>query len=330
MMNVNDIYTSISNFWQQISPLIYGHIVFLLSIRYIAGIRLGLRDRLDEWTATAEYQTTKKLLTEFELWKKLPFLLIAAALVYFTLLQDGLSILGNVGVPPLRIAYSEEQFWIEAKPVYLIENVLQFAPRDRTRYWQLIALKEQLLDEYKTKAADRYQRLVGWHGSEFAKHSNALRIGVAFFFASLAVIVWHWRTKRKAGVRHQVAISRAILLLLLVIVYCSYERMRVEQAVEYQLESELLFVGDQLQFDEARAKLRMTPAEFWVARRELVSDLLAVDEARRLDIPWLSRALERLPWIGKLILQRKFAYISKPDFQQKYAYVFDPPPPELK
>lgn len=131
-MNLNDIYTSITNFWERISPLAYAHIVFFLGLRYIAGIRLQFRESLNAWTKSVSYQNAKQLLTEFELWKKLPFLLIAAALVYLTLLQDGLSILEHLGIPPLRLSYSEEQFWIEAKPIDLIEKVLAFAPSDRT------------------------------------------------------------------------------------------------------------------------------------------------------------------------------------------------------
>jgi hypothetical protein len=324
-MNVNDIFSSITNFWERISPLAYAHIVFFLGLRYIAGIRLQLRDTLTVWTKSASYRGAKHLLTEFELWKKLPFLLIAAALVYLTLLQDALSIPQRLGIPLLRVSYAEEQFWIEAKPINLIEKVLEFAPPSRRQYWQVRQLKEQLLDEYKAKAPDRYQRMVAWHEREFTKHLRALEIGVAFVISVIVVVVWYWRRQRAAGIRHAVSWWRVILLLFFAIGFCAYERVCAEQTAEFQLYSELLFVGDELQFDTSRASSRLPPTEFAAARRELVCQFLQIDEHRRLDLPWFSRTVERIRWHGKPLLKRQFAYTSKDQLRQNYGYLFHEP-----
>jgi hypothetical protein len=329
-MNLNDIYTSIRSFWQSVAPLIYAHVVFLLALRYIAGVKLDLRARLNQWTTTAEYQSGKNLLTEFELWKKLPWLLIVGSLIYLTLLRDGLSIMQHAGVPPLRVAYSEEQFWIEAKPINLIEDVLRFAPRDRARYWQVLMQKEQLLDEYKAKAPDRYQRNVGWHESEFGKRLGALEIGVGFLLATVLVVVWYWRERRKAGAKHPVSWLRTTVLLTLVALYCAYERISAEQATEYRLHAELMFVGNELQFDKSRAESRMSETEFEDARRALAGQLLEMDVRERLNLPWLSRLVERFNWRGEPLLDRKFPYLSKAEFRRKFSYLFPGPPPPLQ
>jgi hypothetical protein len=249
-------------------------------------------------------------------------LLIAAALVYLTLLQDGLSILERVGIPPLNMVYSEEQFWIEAKPINLIEQVLAFAPPDRTQYWQVIRLKQQLLDEYKAKVPDRYEQTVAWHNREFDKHLRALQIGVAFVVAVIIVVIWYWRQQRAARIRHPVSWWRVILLLFFAVAFCTYERVCAEQAVEFRLYSELVFVGDQLQFDTSRASSRLSPPQFAAARRGLVSQFLQIDEQRRLDLPWLSRTAERIRWADKALLKRKFPHTTKDQLQEKYGYVF--------
>src|SRR5215813_2256207 len=134
-MDVNQIYRSITDFWASISPLIYAHVLFLIGIVYLGGLRFDAVEHIQQWMRTERYLKWKQVLKEFGLWKRLPLIVLAFSLIYLTLLQDGLTLIGSLPIPLFRIVYSEEQLWIEAKPLDEIGRIAKFAPLESQQLW---------------------------------------------------------------------------------------------------------------------------------------------------------------------------------------------------
>ena len=60
-MDINDIYGSISTFWDSISPVLFAHLIAFLAIRWTVGGRLNTIERVKSYLATDKYKEWKVL-----------------------------------------------------------------------------------------------------------------------------------------------------------------------------------------------------------------------------------------------------------------------------
>ncbi|MGN6183555.1 MAG: hypothetical protein ACTHQM_07865 [Thermoanaerobaculia bacterium] len=321
-MDINSVYNGIAQFWRNIAPVLYAHVLFFIGIRWIAGLQLGLRDRLARWTQSDGYKKSKGLLEEFELWKKLPLLLIIGGLIYLTLMQDVVTLAGNL--PVLRLSYSEDDFWRENKPVERLARIAVYASNPSLEVWEIRAFKEQLVDEYSAKTPDRYRRIVAWHNDDFENAMQHLRLALIYAIAVVIVAIW----KRRHGELTKGKIARVALLLVLTFGFMLYARVRAELAIEGKLTGELSFVENELKLDKDRDSQRSYNAQQQQLNRADDSDIHRAEQRiatyyanasePRTHLFWLARILERITWNDKPLLEREFPAVSQSEFRKRY------------
>jgi hypothetical protein len=105
-MNVNDIYTDITTFWESIYPIIVFHIIFYFVAKLMFG-SLDIKGQLEKCVASDSFQRTKKIMEQFELWTKLPFIILLGCLIYLALFRSFTDLVSSIPVVPFRMTYSE-------------------------------------------------------------------------------------------------------------------------------------------------------------------------------------------------------------------------------
>src|SRR6185436_734174 len=115
-MNVNELFNDVSSFWDTISPVLYFHFFALLFLIFIAGVKVNLRTRIEKYQESQNFTRTKTILENFELWKKLPFILFIGVLLYLVVFNSVVSSLFSIPIKPITVAYSEFDF-IEESPM---------------------------------------------------------------------------------------------------------------------------------------------------------------------------------------------------------------------
>ena len=108
-MEVNNIFTQIGDFWDNISMPIVFHIIFLFAFIFLFG-NFSVKTLLENYIKSEGFKRTKIILEEFELWKKLPLILLFSLLIYLTFFNSILSQIDSISVFPFNINYSKENF----------------------------------------------------------------------------------------------------------------------------------------------------------------------------------------------------------------------------
>jgi hypothetical protein len=85
---------------------------------------LNIKKAIENYIQSEGFKRTKGILTEFELWKKLPLLLVIGALIYLTLFNSITGLMDSVRVFPFNVAYSNPDFIKEYEPK---ENFFEIA-----------------------------------------------------------------------------------------------------------------------------------------------------------------------------------------------------------
>jgi hypothetical protein len=148
-MDLNQLYSSANSFWDQISPIIYAHVFFLLAVRFIAGVRVPVRSTWNSLSGSDRYNEIKRMLEDLQVWSKLPYLLIVLLLFYFVLFSDliGLLSLSRYTTVP----YSPVELWVEFKPVDDLQTIGSFGENSKTSLENLSILKTSLLEQYRAE-----------------------------------------------------------------------------------------------------------------------------------------------------------------------------------
>src|SRR5262249_12702943 len=152
-------------------------------------------EHIQQWMRTERYLKWKQVLKEFGLWKRLPLIVLAFSLIYLTLLQDGLTLIGSLPIPLFRIVYSEEQLWIEAKPLDEIGRIAKFAPLESQQLWDILRFKNNALEEYKKAKPEQFRSNVEWLEKDFASHLQKFHLSGMF----LGITVFLLLTIRKSS-----------------------------------------------------------------------------------------------------------------------------------
>ena len=290
-MNVNDIFTQIGNFWDRISVPILFHIIFFFLFIFIFG-KFSIKTSLEKYIQSDSFKRTKTILTEFELWKKLPIILIILTLIYLTLFNSVTGFVGSVRIIPFKISYSNEDFLKEYEPK---ENIIEFAKYNKDTVINLFKvnqLKEKFLEEYKGHYPEMYDNWVKWPKDQLVKQHRYLNLTVLTINVLLIILIIRFFQKNRT--KKFLSLFKFLLVLILSLPILFLLRYKVEQSIELRFSNKIMFVKSSLETDISKhivldttqidtvekilnnelINCRIYPRHFWISRIVGQSEIL--------------------------------------------------------
>lgn len=316
-MNLDEFYKSIASFWDTISPILFAHIIALLAIRWIAGFRWNISGRMESFLSKDRYKRWKNILDEFELRPKIPYLLVISIVIYFVLFNS-LLLDSLIDFPPIRITYSETQFWEENRPLEELAEIGSYGKNPNLHVWEIHFFKDNFLQDYRTKFPDHYRSLVSWLSELYGKWLTYYKCSIIFLAFVLVLTFFYMRKKQN---RSFISFRRILALLIFSVLGIAFTRYEAEKYIEKQLRAEMSFVTTQLHVDSQAQQNRLDEQGINQLKRQLYLDLKQTDQ-RPPDLFWWARILERYS-IGK----RAFPHLSDAQFFSRYGYLEQLPTP---
>jgi hypothetical protein len=307
-MNLDELYQSISSFWSRISPIVIAHIVGLIAIRWIGGVRWHVLEWLEYRLETERYKRWGKILDQFALKPKIPYLILIGLFFYFSLFGGLLNLFA--GFSPVSIVYSETEFWRENRPLRELTELGSYGNRADLHIWDIHQLKQNFAEELRAKYPERYRSLIGWVSDSYGEWASYYRLSLLFSVFVIVLCISHFKERRNREWR---SFLRFFILSFLSICTILISRYEAEQYIEKQLQAEMHFVIGQLELDSQAQQNRLDDESIRQLEYQIYSDLKDTDQ-KAPELFWLSRVIE--PW-----LPRAFPHISDEEFQQDYGYL---------
>lgn len=297
-MNVNDIYSEITSFWESIYPIILFHFIFYLIYRFIFG-DISIKSRLEQYTNSENFERTKKLLQQFELWTKLPFILLISALIYLALFNSATNLISSIRVFPFDFVYSNDEFMREYIVKEDLTDIVKYSADTTGEYDMIDQLRAKYIDEYKAKHPDRYESWVGWADKSFGSRLRYFHLAECLLI--LLLVTYVRQVKRAKGKRLK-ATFKFVLVLILAIPALFILRYQAEQKVEERFVAELIFVRNELKTDND-VKQVWTPAQIDRVKRKWDEERKYLKDYNNLF--WVSRFVEKNKYLETVLGPRR-------------------------
>ena len=302
-MEVNDIFTQLGNFWDRISVPILFHIIFFFLFLFVFG-KFSIKTSLENYIQSKSFNRTKAILTEFELWKKLPLILLVLALIYLTLFNSITGLTDSIRVFPFRVSYSNTDFLQEYEPKDYIIEIAAYGKDSVPELYQVDQLKEKLLEEYKGKYPDRYDTWVKWANDQFVpriRNFNLTALTVIALFIVLMVRFFKKNRPGKVG-----SFFKFLIVLIIAFPILFFLRYRAEQSIEERFSNEIIFVKSSLETDPDR-KISFDSTQLVSLDKRIRNEL----KERKFFEPqlWVSRIVGQSDMLQKILGQRKLRNI---------------------
>lgn len=265
---------------------------------------------------------------EFQLWKKLPFLLIIATLIYFVVFKSFINITFNILPRPAPITYSVTDFWKESKPFPTMVKIAQYNTSISIDIYNIESLRQKYIEEYKLKFPERYRSHIGWLNDSFRNLNQYYKISIIYFLLLIPLSIKQYRAKKVKGFLAFLRIGLLMLLTFFVIIVLRYNS---EQTIEQKFIAENRFVITNLYYDIDKDKQKLDDTSLSLLKQNIYKNFEKHGDRSYLKyhIFWLSRMLESLEIMNFVGINRKIKYVSTEDFIKKYdkyperEYLFD-------
>lgn len=297
-MNVNNIYSDITSFWDSIYPIILFHIIFYFTYRFVFG-NFSLKSELEKYTTSDNFERTKKLFQQFELWTKLPFILLISALIYLALFNSLTSFVSSVKIFPFTFTYSTQEFMKEYVVKEDLTDIAKYSNDTTGNYYKIDQMRAKYLDEYKVKYPERYESWVGWAEKSFIKRLRYLHL--AQLLIILMTFLFFRLIARNKEKRFKI-ILRFIMVFTLSLPILFILRYQTEQKVEERFVNEIVFVKNELTTDNS---FKQIWSERQIESVERKWDNEKKHNNLRNDLFWISRYVERSKFLEAILGRRK-------------------------
>jgi hypothetical protein len=249
-MNLEQLFTETSGFWNRILPILVAHIIALIILRFIGDLRIRIPD-IERLIKSEKYKRVKVILEEFNLWKSIPIIAIVALFFYLSVFETIVSIQQKVLPEPFKVVYSETDFWLEHERLCddLIE-IGSYAKLDRVEFYTIRELKEQYLSLYKSEFPELYNSYIEWISNRYGAWNHYYNFTLVFLTLLIVNLLLSIFRKRYVS-----RIKRSLLLILICFFSLFVTRIGIEQNVEKMLEAELRFVKLRLSLDQDKSKI---------------------------------------------------------------------------
>jgi hypothetical protein len=302
-MDVNDIFTQIGNFWDRISVPILFHIIFFFLFIFIFG-KVSIKTAIENYIQSNGFNRTKAILTEFELWKKLPLILIVFVLIYLTLFNSIVSIIGSIRVFPFNVAYSKQDFIKEYEPKDYIIEIAKYGKDTLPDLFKVDQLKEKLIEDYKGKYPDKYDTWVKWSNDKFGDRIRTFNLTALTIVSLFVILIIRIFQKGRRG--KIASFFKFILILIIAFPILFLFRYRAEQSIEETFSNEIMFVKSTLEIDTSR-QMVLDLAQTSILEKRLIQEL----KNGKIHQPqiWVSRIVGQSEVLQSLLGHRKLRNI---------------------
>lgn len=249
-MNLDQLFSETSGFWNRILPILIAHIIALIVLRFIGSLRIRIPD-IERLIKSEKYKRVKVILEEFNVWKSMPIVAIITLLFYLSLFESVVSIPQNILPKPFKVVYSETDFWLEHE--HLMGDLIEigsYSQLDRVEFYTIRELKEQYLSLYKSEFPELYSSHIEWISRKFGQWNQYYNFTLVFLILLIANLLFSVFAKRNF-----LRIRRSWLLILICFVSLFLTRIEIERSVEKKLEAELRFVKVRLSLDQNKSKI---------------------------------------------------------------------------
>jgi hypothetical protein len=302
-MNVNDFFTQVGDFWRSISIPILFHLIFLALYSYLFG-HISFKTRLEQYIRSESFARTKAILTEFELWTKLPYILLITSLVYLSIFNSISEV--TFSWLPLNFSYSNSDFFKEYQQPRDIIEIAKYGRVSSPHLWDVDNLLSRFLEEYKIKYPDLYKSSIdSWGQNEFVERRTLLSMSC---LTMLLILVICPRRLRQQNLRDKAAtLSKLLGLILLTLPLLFFLRYRAEQAIEEQFTMKILFVKSCLETDSSK-RITYNEQALRPITKQLENELH--EPPHNMEAIWISRIVGEHKFLEYLIGRRVLKSIT--------------------
>lgn len=298
-MDVNSIFSQIGNFWDSISIPIVFHIIFFALYKFIFRGK-SIKVKVSEYAQGQKFENTKALLEKFELWKKLPIILLFAGLIYLTVFNSITNFVNSVSIFPFGITYSNEDFIQEYEPREDIVTISSYRRDTIPTLLELVEFNNRLLEEYKIKYPDNYGSWFNWTNeniNEKMKYVSLLTICILILVYCFLINFFkkNWKTRLIMSFRLLIVLLFAMPALLIL-------RYRGEQVLEEQFANQVIFVKNSLESDVQRKPV-LTTNQMIQLKSHLFHEFNGV--LMNPDMLWVSRYVSEHKWMEAVLGNRR-------------------------
>lgn len=304
-MDINNFFTQIGDFWDRISiPLLF-HLIFFLLYKFIYGA-VSVKTQLENYLKSEKFTRTKAILSEFELWKKFPFILIVILLIYLTLFNSVTEIISSFKIFPFKMSYSQAVFLTEYEPVDNIIDIAKYGHDSIPNLFFVEQLKEKFLEEYKAKYPEKFASWVKWVTEQYGNRIRFLNLTALTIIILLIFFIKNiFSKKRKKKILSSFKFCLVILLSVPILFIIRY---KMEQSIEERFINEIMFVKTSLETDLSRETI------FSSSQINLLSNHLRdeIKKGKYFDPPsiWISRIVGSNHQLEYLLGHRKLRNIK--------------------
>ena len=311
-MDLSETYQGLSSFWRTIAPIIIAHVAALAIMRLsFAGSWTPLTS-FRTFLKSNRYEPWKEIIEEFDLKKKLGYLVTLGIIIYLVVFSSFVTLLDNLSAPYFVISWSPTDFFNENRPVDTIAEVLSYSGQPDPYYSQITTIHKRLIRQVKAQYPDIYQSYAGWLIDRYMSWQLYYRLTLilAAFYVVLVV--------REARRRHGWIVLRLIVSLFLTLLFAGLARFQAEHYLERAFRSELNLLAEQFKFDPEMAQRKIPDADLARLKISVYLELENADAEATPDHFWFSRFLaEHIPsdlWD----VPREFERLSDEQFSDKY------------
>jgi succinate dehydrogenase hydrophobic anchor subunit len=287
-MDVNSLFEGIARFWDTVYPILLVHIIFYFIYAFIFGPP-GIRKKLQDYSASENFTAFKKMLAEFELWKRFPLILGIFIIVYFAVFNSAVNIVNNFQIKPFNVVYSSHELIKEYSGHHNLVTIALYSKSEQVYIWDVADMVNHYLEYYKTKFPEDYDSLVKWTYRESEKYRRYMNIALLLV---IVLCVFFLRNMIKPRRKRSAIILRFMMVMLGVGIVCIYIRVKIEHAIEDRIMNEIGFVANHLNNDKEQQPVLSKEKQIVLEekfRQHLEHDL---NRNESHDLLWLSRYFE--------------------------------------
>lgn len=289
-MDINKLFEGISDFWNNIYPIILVSILFFFIYSFVFG-KVQLKEKLIRYSKSEQFISFKDLLTQFGLWKSFPLIIGVTIIIYFAVFNSLVDISGNFRINLFNITYSDatliEEMMLKNRFQSEISTIAAYNRKAEVNIWDVAEVVRIHSEYYRERFPDDYNNSISWTFRKAGKYDRYLAITSFFIYALLILLFINIvRPKRKRFV----IIMRFALILLVAFVSCSFFRIMEEHVIEERVKNNLVFVASHLITDTSQTPA--TPDKMEAIKKNFQTFRMNQANYKRQWYFWMSRYFE--------------------------------------
>lgn len=157
--DINDIYKSLLNFWDTISPAFGFNIVFFIAFTFITGIKIISLQKIEQWLSSEKFSRIKNVAKTIGFENKLSWTFIFfAILFYLVVFTSLLNIVFALKIPFVSApTVNEIDFYAERKPIAEMANIARFSAHQPPSLQDVVETKRIVKEQFEQMDTKGYE-----------------------------------------------------------------------------------------------------------------------------------------------------------------------------